>query len=72
MKLHEAMVEVLSDGEWTSFEEVAARIGSGDRYRRNDGTFAESGQLRRSATQSGGHYVHLFEVDGAQVRLRPS
>jgi len=70
LTLHMAMVEVLRGQGWLSFNDVAERIARRDLYRRRDGRLAAGSQLRRRATQSGGQYVHLFDVDLGRIRLR--
>ena len=70
MTLHEAMIEVLRGSGWLTFGEVADRIRDQDLYHKGNGDYAANDQVRLRATQSGGRYVHLFEVDGDRIRLR--
>ena len=69
VKLHEAIVEVLSGGEWRTWAEVADLVNAAGRYEKGDGSPVEPDQVRLRATASGGRYGHLFDVDGGRIRL---
>ncbi|MEO8396090.1 MAG: hypothetical protein ABI700_24060 [Chloroflexota bacterium] len=66
-KLHEAMELVLRDHnkQWMNASDLADEINSRALYRKKDGSLLKGEQIRIRAYS----YSHMFERDGAMVRL---
>lgn len=70
LKLHEAIVAVLSDGgnRWMTARDIAAEIGTRGTYLRGDGDPPPSSQI--SARVRSSTYRRMFEVRDGRIRLR--
>lgn len=67
--LHEELVDILrqrGDG-WMTTQELADQVRQRGRYKKRDGTSDVSAFQVHGRTRQ---YSHLFERDGARVRLR--